>query len=420
MMRSTVIEPGIVPLFRLFAIGRFALVAALALAWLLSGRGVLTPIGFADLGVAGLLLLYLLWPGLPERLGPAFLPIGLGIAVLGPIVTQPGVFQAWTTSLAVNRDGLISVVRPIPSLLVLTVIIAWQYDMRRLWLFSFGVAALDIIWYMWSSPVDRPVLPLFGGMIILRIIALPLVGYVVVRLIAVQRAQRQSLTEANARLAHYAATLEQLTISRERNRLARELHDTLAHTLSGLAVQLEAVRSLWERDQDGARGLLDASLAATRAGLSEARRALQALRAAPLEDLGLPLALRRLAETTADRTGVALDLRLPDRALELPPDIEQCIYRVAQEALENVARHAQATHVAVHLEHDGRQVALLVRDDGQGYDPALADAEQRLGLRGMRERARLVGGRLELTSQPGACATVRLIVGAGHDSRADL
>src|SRR5262245_31434055 len=193
MMRPTTIEPGIVPLFRLFAIGRFALIATLAIAWLLLERGALTPIGYADLGVTGLLLVYLLWPGLPERLGTAFLPIGLGIAVLGPIVTQPGVFQAWTASLAINRDGLIRVVRPIPSLLVLAVIIAWQYDMRRLLLFSFGVAALDIAWYMWSSPADRPVLPLFGGMLILRIIALPLVGYVVVRLIAVQRAQRQSL-----------------------------------------------------------------------------------------------------------------------------------------------------------------------------------------------------------------------------------
>jgi signal transduction histidine kinase len=222
------------------------------------------------------------------------------------------------------------------------------------------------------------------------------------------------------RLAHYSATLEQLAISRERNRLARELHDTLAHTLSSLAVQLEAVRSLWERDPAGARALLDTSLAATRGGLGEARRALQALRAAPLEDLGLPLALRRLAEAAAERAGIALDLRLPERDPELPPDVEQCVYRVAQEALENVVRHAQASQVAVHLEQDGRQVTLLVRDDGQGFDSAQLNGDQRFGLQGMHERARLVGGQLELTSRPGGCTTLRLVVGGGDDSRADM
>jgi signal transduction histidine kinase len=419
-MRQSAIEPGVLPIFRLFAAGRFALVAVLSAAWMLSGRGPLSPTGWADLGAAALLLLYLVWPGLPARLGAAFLPLALSIAAIGPIVTQPGVFRIWASGLAASQSGLIGVVQPLPALLVLAVIVAWQYDMRRLWLFSFGVAALDIIWYARGAPADRAALPLFVGMHMLRIIALLIVGYVVARLIAAQRAQHRALAEANLRLARYSATLEQLAISRERNRLARELHDTLAHTLSGLAVQLEAVRSLWERDSPGARALLDASLAATRAGLGEARRALQALRAAPLEDLGLPLALRRLAESAAERAGIALDLRLPERDPELPPDVEQCVYRVAQEALENVARHAQASQVAVHLEHDGRRVMLLVRDDGQGFDSAQVDGERRFGLQGMRERARLVGGDLELTSRPGVCTILRLMVGGGHDTRADL
>ena len=83
---------------------------------------------------------------------------------------------------------------------------------------------------------------------------------------------------------------------------------------------------------------------------------------------------------------------------------------MAQEALENIVRHAEASQVAVHLEHERQRVALLVRDDGQGFDPALVDAAQRLGLRGMRERARLAGGQLELTSQPGAGTSLRLIL----------
>jgi signal transduction histidine kinase len=419
-MAQNAIEPGVVPIFRLFAAGRLALVAALSAAWVLSGHGVPSPTAWAELALAALLLIYLMWPGLPAHLGAWYLPLALSIAVIGLILTQPGAFHAWTSGLAASQSGLIGVLQPLPALLFLAVIVAWQYNIRRLWLFSFGVAALDIVWSMRALPADRAALPLYIGMHLLRVLALLIVGYVVVRLIGAQRAQRQALAEANRRLASYSATLEQLAISRERNRLARELHDTLAHTLSSLAVQLEAVRSLWERDPAGARALLDASLAATRGGLGEARRALQALRAAPLEDLGLPLALRRLAESTAERAGLALELRLPEHDPKLPPDVEQCVYRVAQEALENVARHAQASQVAVHLEQDGRRVMLLVRDDGQGFDVAQVDEDRRFGLQGMRERARLVGGYLELTSQPGVCTTLRLVVGGSDDSRADL
>src|SRR5262249_42461360 len=137
-----------------------------------------------------------------------------------------------------------------------------------------------------------------------------LVGQMIVKLMNVQREQRQRLSEANARLALYASTLEQLTISRERNRLARELHDVLAHTLSGVAVELEGLRTMMRLDVERANALLNHSLQAIREGLSESRRALKELRAKPLEDLGLALAVRTLAESYATRCDFALELSI--------------------------------------------------------------------------------------------------------------
>jgi signal transduction histidine kinase len=232
----------------------------------------------------------------------------------------------------------------------------------------------------------------------------------VARIIKIQRQQGQSLAEANAKLTHYATTLEQLATTRERNRLARELHDTLAHTLSAVAVELEAVDSLWDVDQVQARSLLQRSLSATRTGLTETRRALQALRSSPLEYLGLALAIRQEAQTVAERANLTLDLHIPETADNLLPDVEQCVYRVAQEALANVAHHAQAQRVEVKLLQKEDCLTLAVSDDGCGFDAGAIDAERHLGIRGMRERAEMVGSTLEIESDLGQGTTVRLIV----------
>jgi signal transduction histidine kinase len=254
-----------------------------------------------------------------------------------------------------------------------------------------------------------------------------LVGYVVVQLVSIQREQRAALAEAyeqqaaaNARLQQYAVTIEELSISRERNRLARELHDTLAHSLSAVTVQLEAVRSLWQVNADSARDLLDQADETARTGLTEARRALQALRASPLQDLGLVLALQDLAETAAERTGASLELQvsehLPDRlAGHVPLEVEQGVYRVAQEALENVVRHAAARHIVVRLEQQAQNLVMCIEDDGVGADrdqlpPEENQVEGRLGIRGMQERAQLIGGQLKIVSQPEQGTMVTLTI----------
>jgi len=243
---------------------------------------------------------------------------------------------------------------------------------------------------------------------LLRTTLYALVGYVVVRLARAQRRQREALHQANLRLAHYAATLEQLAVSRERNRLARDLHDTLAHTLSGVAVQLEAARSLWEGDPHLARAMLQEALSATRSGLGEARNAIHALRAAPLDDLGLALAVRRLARSTAERANLALELQVPESCGEVAPVIEQAVYRIADEALANAARHAQAHDLLVRLARRGDTLELTISDDGRGFDPDRPPPRGHYGLQGMRERAEMIGSELEVVSKPGRGTTVRL------------
>jgi signal transduction histidine kinase len=246
------------------------------------------------------------------------------------------------------------------------------------------------------------------NLLVIRSFLFLLIGYIVSSLVDAQRRQRQELAEANKKLIRYAVTLEQLTVSRERNRLARELHDTLAHTLSGLAVQLEAIATIWSSIPPKAHDMLDRALDATRAGLDETRRTLQDLRAAPLEDLGLPLAIRSLANNFAARGGLSLDMDVSSQIPNLPPEVEQAYYRVAQEALDNVTRHANAQRVTVSLGQIGGQLVLEISDDGGGFAEETVEPDEQLGLLGMRERAALIGGTLEVESRSGRGTTVCL------------
>lgn len=164
---------------------------------------------------------------------------------------------------------------------------------------------------------------------------------------------------------------------------------------------------------DEARVILGKALAQTRSGLTETRRALHELRATPLDDLGLALAIQNLAITAAQRSGMTASVNLPEQTANLPPAIEQGVYRIAQEALTNAARHAGATQIKVTLSSNGA-VSLTVADNGRGFDVSSIDGDH-MGLQLMRERAAMMGGVLDIASTPGAGTpgagtTVRLVV----------
>jgi len=411
-MKDKGFELELLRIFRWLVGARLALLAlSLILKWLPTRQATLR---YPLLGIAGstLLLGYLSWPWLRARLGRGYLPLALLMASAGPILGQ-ALTVALRLRAGVPPETAAQDVWQLYFVLFVPLILAsWRYNGVAVAAFCLSTTALDLLLYLplatWGSIRYINVF----GLTLVRSWLFALVGYIVVRLARAQRAQQETLARANARMAHYATTLEQLTLSRERNRLARDLHDTLAHTLSAVAVQLEAARSLWESDATAAREMVEQSLAATRTGLGEARGAIHALRAAPVEDLGLALAIRSLAQSAAERGNLALELQMPEDAGELAPAVEQAVYRIAEEALENAARHAGAHSLLLCLERSGPRLVLTVTDDGRGFDTAAPAPEGHYGLQGMRERAEMVGGDLVVESQPGKGTTVRLEVEA--------
>jgi signal transduction histidine kinase len=409
-MEDSHIEPGLLQVFRLFMTVLLALHVLQRLTPDVHKHALPRP-GISVLAIvigSAFLLAYLSWPQLQRWLGGLYLPLALLVASLTPVVGQYLTFR--------NQPGLSPVQygdyawQETLLLIFPLLLVSWQYTFRWALFFSLGTVIADFILTSLTASQVELVSSLYMRVLFMRMVSFLAVGYVVTRLMEAQRQQRQMLQEANASLVDHAATLEQLTISRERNRLARELHDTLAHTLSGVAVQLEAIKSLWDADPAQTHTLLEQSLVATRSGLTETRRALRALRATPLEDLGLALALRSLAETVAERCGFRLDLRIQEDLSHLSASLEQGIYRVAQEALENTARHAMACRVQVELVQHNETVILSIADDGRGFDLHTVDAESHFGLQGMQERAEALGGTLEVESRPRGGTRVRLQV----------
>jgi two-component system NarL family sensor kinase len=194
-----------------------------------------------------------------------------------------------------------------------------------------------------------------------------------------------------------------LAVAEERNRLAREIHDTLAQGLTAITLQLEVADALLEVGPEQARPKIAKALELTRANLEEARRSVMDLRAAPLQERTLPAALRELVAGFGRDHGLRADFGTRDAGDRLPAPLEAGLYRIAQEALNNVAKHATANAVRVTLERNDGSLMLAVEDDGSGFDPQ-APAPDRLpggfGLIGMQERARLLGGRLDVDSAP--------------------
>jgi signal transduction histidine kinase len=360
---------------------------------------------YAINGASALVVLGLaLWPRGRRWLRVA-LPLVIGLLSVVPTVTANSMVVPVPRIQATSPES--TLLRQMPLLLMALILTAWRYGWRHIVLYSVGIGLFTLGLHLPFVQPGGPAVSPPVTVTLIQTISFLVVGYFISALIQRLQQQRASLARANAQLTDYAAALEELTISRERNRMARELHDTLAHTLSALSVQLETVKAYWDVDPAAAQGMLDQSLRATRSGLQETRRALKSLRASPLEDLGLVLALRQLAEETAARANVRLDLSLPDTPVSLDPGTEQAIYRVAQEAMANATHHANAQRLTVQLNIERTGVTLLVQDDGIGFAEEEA-AAGRFGLHGMRERARLAGGGLSVDSQPGEGTAVQL------------
>jgi two-component system, NarL family, sensor kinase len=208
-----------------------------------------------------------------------------------------------------------------------------------------------------------------------------------------------SIAVERARLADRSA---RLGAAEERNRLAREIHDTLAQGLTAAALQLESADALLDAGSNPQRAhdSVLRALSLTKTNLDEARRSVLDLRAAPLEGRPLSEALKILAGRWEEETGITTRVRSVNGGRPLPPRVEAALYRICQEALANVARHAGARRATVRLVATPERVRLSVEDDGCGFDLSEIPTG-RHGLLGMRERAGLLGGTFEVESVPG-------------------
>jgi two-component system NarL family sensor kinase len=184
----------------------------------------------------------------------------------------------------------------------------------------------------------------------------------------------------------------------ERNRLAREIHDTLAQGLTAVSLQLESADALLEveADPNRIRQMVQQALQLTRANLEEARRSVLDLRAAPLDGRTLVEALLLLAEEAS----LPVDLLVSGGNQPLPPRVETGLYRIAQEAVNNACRHAEASQIIIKLLATPQVVSLLVEDDGIGFDVDDVSSS-RFGLLGLNERVKLLNGRLQIESSVG-------------------
>lgn len=197
----------------------------------------------------------------------------------------------------------------------------------------------------------------------------------------------------------------------ERNRLAREIHDTLAQGLSAIALQLETADALLESGQPPERiqQAIHQALHLARTNLDEARRSVLDLRAAPLEGRTLAEAIRQLVQEVTAKAALVINFQAVGAQQPLPVALEAGLYRVAQEALANIVSHAHATSADLHLLVTLETVQLTIQDNGCGFEPE-AVTPNRYGLTGMNERVRLLGGQLEIQSALGAGAKVVVTV----------
>lgn len=209
-------------------------------------------------------------------------------------------------------------------------------------------------------------------------------------------AQRTTLALENARLYEQA---RQTALLEERQRLARELHDAVTQTLFSSSLIADVLPRLWERDPTEARRRLEEVRELTRGALAEMRTLLYELRPTALTETPLGDLLRQLVEATIGHARLPVSLSV-DGQRPLPPDVQVALYRIAQETLNNVAKHAMASRADVSLVYGADNVELCLRDDGQSFDPSQIPPGH-LGVGIMRERAVAVGAGLAIESRPG-------------------
>ncbi|MCO1659401.1 sensor histidine kinase [Pseudonocardia humida] len=232
-----------------------------------------------------------------------------------------------------------------------------------------------------------------------------LFGAVITELLLREQRTRHELAQAHGQLRDYAAQAERLATVQERNRVARDIHDGLGHSLTVVQMQVKAARAVLSADPGRADEVLAKAQEQAETALAEVRRSVAALRE-PRHVPPLPAALTALAEETS-AAGIPTGVTISGEERALPDESREALFRAAQEGLTNVRKHSRATHAGLVLEFADGVVRVEVHDDGAG---AAGTASEGFGLVGLRERAARLGGRLDLDTAPGEGCTLAMEV----------
>jgi len=208
----------------------------------------------------------------------------------------------------------------------------------------------------------------------------------------------QELEITHEQLRSYALRIEDQATLQERNRIAREIHDGLGHTLAAQTIQINNALLFWQSNNDKALTFIKQAKQLGSEALVEIRRSVSVLRSNPLQGQSLESATEKLLKDFQHTTGIELSgkISLP---LSLPTELNTTLYRIVQESLTNIYKHAEAKNVIVQLQQEGLMLDLSIEDNGQGFNPTQNTTG--FGLQGMRERAAALGGQFNLYSQPG-------------------
>ncbi len=200
----------------------------------------------------------------------------------------------------------------------------------------------------------------------------------------------------------------------ERRKIARELHDGPAQSLANIVMRLSLIERLWEQDQEWVRREISALTSMVRDNITEVRRVIFDLRPMALDDLGLVPAMRRYLADYRDKHGLDVHFLFFGEERRLPLPIEVALFRLTQEALSNVRKHAEVDEALVKLEITPQMATIVIKDDGRGFDVARAIEKGRYGLLGMRERVELFNGELNIKSRLGHGTQVIISIPVGE------
>ncbi|MFD3617543.1 sensor histidine kinase [Streptomyces sp. NPDC058676] len=338
------------------------------------------------------------------RIGPA---MGLAAWYAYWIVLQGGANRPPLPYLVGALAGWVAMSVVDPALLPVAVAVLIPYWLRRAWWSAGGVLVLGGAWSWQRFTTDGSVgLRTLTGCVLATAVAVTIVCYVATLDHESHKRQRL-LDELTATQAERAAAERQAGTLAERQRLAREVHDTLTQGFASISLLLDAARDDLPPNSSAARRV-EQAMRTARDNLAESRRLVQALRPAPLDRTHLAEAVRELTARLTEETGIEAYAVVTGEPIALPPGSEGELLRVVQEALTNARRHAHAVSVSVTLSYLGDLLAIDIQDDGTGFAPAARHAG--IGLTTMRERIAALDGTFAVESGVGEGTTVAVTV----------